>query len=106
MGGTKKKPIAKAEKARAIEEKKPEKKGKEAKVAQQIQKHNSLLMPRLDDKQISQIFRNMKAVTVYSTAKTLEVNASVASALLRSLEAKRLLMKVGGYSGHYVYRLP
>jgi small subunit ribosomal protein S25e len=100
MGGTKKKPISQAEKAQAIAVKKQE---KEAKAPQKIKR--DITMPKIDEKQAIKIFGPMKAITVYNTAKTLNIKASVASALLKSLEAKGILRKFGGYSGHYVYAL-
>ncbi|MEM3383727.1 MAG: hypothetical protein QXL52_01170 [Nitrososphaerales archaeon] len=100
MGGTKKKPISQAEKAQAIATKKQE---KEAKTPQKVKR--DVAMPRIDEKQAIKIFGPMKAITVYNTAKMLNIRASVASALLRSLESKGILKKFGGYSGHYVYAM-
>ncbi len=45
----------------------------------------------------------MKAITLYGTARTLGLNAAIASQTLRNLEAKNAIRKVGGYSGHYIY---
>jgi small subunit ribosomal protein S25e len=46
----------------------------------------------------------MKAITAYSTAKALGINVSMASTLIKNLENRGILEKVGGYSGHYVYQ--
>ncbi|MEM3437588.1 MAG: hypothetical protein QXP55_03510 [Nitrososphaerales archaeon] len=100
MGGTKKKSISQAEKAQLIATKKQQ---KETKTPQKVKR--DIIMPKIDEKQIIKVFGPMKAITVYNTAKILNVRASVASALLRSLENKGILKKFGGYSGHYVYAL-
>lgn len=106
MGGTKKKPISQAEKAQSISTKKPEKKSsREAKLSQQQSKGQALLAPRLDEKQATKILGPLKAITIYSAARAMDVNPSVASSVLRSLESKAILKRTGGYSGHYVYAL-
>lgn len=109
MGGTKKKPLAQAEKSQASqgapkEAKKGEKKGKEEKGTMQ-QKLQSLTIPRLDDNQLAKAFGGMKAITTYRTSKALNINASVAVALLKNLESKNSIRRIGGYSGHYVWQL-
>lgn len=106
MGGTKKKPLAQAEKSQTKqdEQKKPEKSGKAEKSTQQ-QKLQALTIPKMDDNQIAKVFGGMKAITVYRAARALNVNASVASSFLKSLEAKNAIRRVGGYSGHYIWQL-
>lgn len=106
MGGTKKKPISQAEKAQAVSAKKAEKKGsRESKLSQIQSRGQALLVPRLDDKMAAKIFGPLKAVTIYSAARAMGVSPSVATSVLRSLESKAILRKIGGYSGHYVYSL-
>lgn len=100
MGGTKKKSISQAEKAQVMAAKKRE---KETKTSQKIKR--DVVIPKIDENQAIKLFGPMKAITVYNVAKTLNVRASIASALLRSLESKGILKKFGGYSGHYVYAL-
>ena len=107
MGGTKKKPISRAEKGQEATEKKEgappkEKKGKDFKPAQQKQ---AGFLTRIDDKQALKALTPIKAITLYSAARALGVGASAALPLLRSLEAKGTITKVGGYSGHYVWAL-
>ncbi|MCP8310836.1 MAG: hypothetical protein L6M37_03740 [Candidatus Methylarchaceae archaeon HK02M1] len=102
MGGVKKRSISKVEKARSIDRKKEmgrDTKGPVKKVKKDI------AMPNIDEEQAIKMFRPMKAVTVYNTAKALNIKASVASALLRNLESKGILKKFGGYSGHFVYTI-
>jgi small subunit ribosomal protein S25e len=107
MGGTKKKPIARAEKAQqpgAVEpEKKEAKKGKGGPPA--AAKKVSFTLPKLDDKQVVDTLGPLKAITLYGAAKALGVRASVANAFLRSLAAKGVLKRVAGYSGHHIYAL-
>ncbi len=99
MGGTKKKSISQAEKAQAA----PKQEKKEVKGPQKVKKE--IFMPKMDEPQAIKVFGPIKAITVYNTAKVLNLKASIASALLRSLESKGILKKFGGYSGHYVYVL-
>ncbi len=109
LGGTKKKPISQADRAQSAQEaatagKKPEKKtAKEAKLAQQQAKQQALVMPKMDEKQILKALSPLKAITLYGTSRSLGVNAAIASQLLRNLESKNAIVKVGGYSGHYIY---
>jgi len=83
-----------------------EKSGKSANVksSQMQMSINNMIVPKLDDSEASKIFGPMKAITTYSTAKALGINVSNASTLIKNLENRGLLEKVGGYSGHYVYQ--
>jgi len=101
MGGVKKKPITQVEKAQELERRK--KREKESRSAQSLTSQG-ITVPILDEKKAAKVFESMKAVTVYATAKSLGVNASIANMLLKNLESKGILQNVGGYSGHYVYR--
>lgn len=110
MGGTKKKSISQADKAQSAQDsaqgdtKKPEKKtAKEAKLAQQQAKQQALIAPKMDDKQLLKTLVTLKAITVYNTARALSLNAAIAVQLLKNLESKNVIKKVGGYSGHYIY---
>jgi small subunit ribosomal protein S25e len=102
MGGTKKKSISQAEKAQAVSGGKLDKKGKDSK-SHRVRREP--VAPRIEESQAKSIFGPLKAITIYNTAKTLNIRASVASSLLKSLEAKGILHKFGGYSGHFVYEL-
>ena len=103
MGGVKKKPISAAEKAqRVAAEERMAKKAREAKASQSA-KQSTIFMPKMSDEQLIQTLMPLKAITIYGAAKALGVKASVATSILRSLEGKKLLRRVGGYSGHYVY---
>jgi small subunit ribosomal protein S25e len=113
MGGTKKKSISAADKSQSGSEngpqgqpKKPEKKtAKEAKLAAQQAKQQALVMPKMDEKQLVKTLAPLKAITIYATARALGLNAAIAAQALRTLEAKKVVHRVGGYSGHYVYAL-
>ena len=106
MGGVKKKPITKAEKAQqAPVEETVVKKRKEVKPIQQV-KMVGWGIPRLSDDQVTQMLGHLKAITIYGAAKALGVKASVATAVIKSLENRGVLKREGGYSGHYVYSLP
>ncbi|HZW58145.1 MAG TPA: hypothetical protein VFF30_17790 [Nitrososphaerales archaeon] len=113
MGGTKKKSISAADRSQSASEsgqqsptKKPEKKtAKEAKLAAQQAKQQALVAPKLDDKQIMKSLSPLRAITVYGTARALGLNAAIAAQTLRNLEAKNVIHRVGGYSGHYIYAI-
>ena len=106
MGGAKKKPIASQDKTQTPREtatKKPEKKAGKEKDGQQ--KAQALVLQKIDDNQVLRVFGGMKAITLYKTARAMSVNASVATALLKNLESKDMIKRVGGFSGHYVWQL-
>ncbi|MBM3896951.1 MAG: MarR family transcriptional regulator [Thaumarchaeota archaeon] len=106
MGGTKKKPLAQAERAQTKQDepKKDEKKSGKADKSIQQQKLQSITVPKMDDNQIAKVFGGMKAITIYKTAKALNVNASIATTFLKSLESRSTIKRVGGYSGHYIWQ--
>ncbi len=101
MGGNKNKPAAKQDKGTAVgpageiktaakeEKKKPQQKQKLAVI--------------IDESQGMKAIQNMRAITVQSVAKAAGVKISVANSLVKTLESKGVLKKVGGYSGHKVY---
>ncbi|MCP8304958.1 MAG: hypothetical protein H3Z50_05780 [archaeon] len=102
MGGVKKRSIAKVEKARSIDRRKERERDVKAPVKKV---KREIAMPNIDEEQAIKVFKPMKAITVYSTAKAFNIKASVASMLLRSLESKGILKKFGGHSGHFVYTI-
>ena len=108
LGGTKKKPLAQADKSqdKQDEPKKSEEKksGKGEKSIQQ-QKLQSISIPKMDDNQVAKAIGGMKAITIYKVAKALNINASIATIFLKGLESKSTIKRVGGYSGHYVWQL-
>jgi len=100
LGGQKKKTISKSEKKPKTEPVKMEKKNKSKLAKMQI----IVTVPKMDEKEAEKTFLPMKAITIYSTAKSLGINASLANKLIKNLEGKGILKKVGGYGGHYVYK--
>jgi len=62
-----------------------------------------VLMPKLTDQELMKPLHPMKAITIYTAARSLNVNASVARVILASLESKGLVRRVGGFSGHYIW---
>ena len=100
MGGTKKKSLAQAQKAQDLTAKKKE---KETNTIKKLKR--DIMMPKLDENEAIKIFKPLKAITIYNTSNTLNIKASVASALLKNLESKGFLTKIGGYSGNYIYTL-
>ena len=105
MGGVKKKPLAAMERQQQREAQQAEAKKKEQKQAQQQQKKLPFLIPKMHDSEIVKALSPLKAITIYNAARALGVNASVATMMLRNLEQKKLVKRVGGFSGHYIYSL-
>lgn len=66
---------------------------------------HGLSMPNVDDNRLKEVFGSTKAITLYETSKILNVNASVANKFLQDLESKNRITKIGGYSGHYIWKL-
>ena len=90
---------------------KTEKDTKSSKKAESNKRDNSstnlahgLFLPTIDESNLKNTFGN-KAITIYGTAKILKINASTATRFLNDLESKNLITKVGGYSGHYVWKI-
>jgi small subunit ribosomal protein S25e len=110
LGGTKKKSIAQMEKEQEARDSGQQqgqaqkgKKGKEQRGAPAQQKRLPFLMPRMTDEEMVKTITPLKAITVVAASRALGVNASIATGILRGLESKRLITKVGGFSGHYVW---
>jgi small subunit ribosomal protein S25e len=112
MGGVKKKSMASMEKQQEAqdEEQAPgqPQKGKKAekKAAPQQQKRLPFLAPRMSESEMIKALGPLKAITLHSAARALGVNASIAANSIRELEGKHLLVKVGGFSGHFVWSVP
>jgi small subunit ribosomal protein S25e len=101
MGGNKNKPAAKQDKGTSVGpagEIKPAAK-EEKKKPQQKQR----LAVTLDENQGLKVIQGMKAITIQSVAKAAGVKISVANSLVKTLESKGVIKRVGGYSGHKVY---
>lgn len=110
MGGVKKKSLASMEKSQDSQEtaqggEEPAKGGKKTKEksAPQQRKQLSFLVPKLSDSDLLKTLTPIKAITIHTASRALGVNASVASGVLQDLEAKNLLRKAGGFSGHAVW---
>jgi len=110
MGGVKKKSLASMEKSQDSTEAGEEqaapskgKKAKEAKSAPQQKRQLAFLPPKLTDAEMLKSLTPLKAITVYTASRALGVNASIATGVLKELEAKELLRRTGGFSGHGVW---
>jgi len=106
MGSVKKKPLAAMEKNQQTqeEEAKPKKKGKETKPVGE-RKRADVFAPKIGEPEMTKTLASLKAITIFGASRALGVNASVAKGLLNGLEAKGLITKIGGFSGHYVWAL-
>lgn len=102
MGGNKNKPAAKQGKGTVTGpagEIKPAAKDDKKGKPQQKSKLSVVLEEPVGMKAIA----GMKAITIQSVAKSANVKISVANAFVKSLEARGLVKKIGGYSGHRIY---
>jgi len=79
------------------------KKGKEQKGLPQQQKKLPFLAPKMTDQEMMKSLTPLKAITVLAAARALGVNSSIATGVLKSLESKKMIARVGGFSGHYVW---
>ena len=112
MGGVKRKTMAAMEKSQESRDEsttpgqEKEKKGKEQKGAPPQQaKKLPFLMPKSGDQELIKSLTPLKAITVFTASKALGVNASIANEVLKTLENKKLLVRAGGFSGHYVWAI-
>ena len=110
MGGVKKKSMASMEKSQDTQESPGEqatpskgKKAKEQKSGPQQKRQLAFLPPKMTDAEMMKSLAPLKAITVFTASRALGVNASVATGLLRDLEAKSMLRRAGGFSGHGVW---
>jgi small subunit ribosomal protein S25e len=110
MGGTKKKSLASMEKSQDDNatsaagggDDKGKKKTEKTKVVGE-RKRVDVLMPRMNDQELMKSLTSLKAITIYGAARSLSLNVAVARMVLSSLEAKGLVKRVGGFSGHYIW---
>jgi small subunit ribosomal protein S25e len=113
LGGTKKKSMAQMEKEQesrdSVDQQGQPQKGKkpkEQKAQPQQQKKLPFLVPKMSDEEMVKSLSPLKAITVFAASRALGVNASIATGVLKSLEGKNLIARVGGFSGHYVWAIP
>lgn len=111
MGGVKKKSLASMEKTQDTQDAGSEqgaapskgKKAKDTKSAPQQKRQLAFLPPKMSDAEMLKSLTPLKAITVYTASRALGVNASIATGLIRDLEAKNMLKRAGGFSGHGVW---
>ena len=101
MGGAKKKSISQSERAQSVSSKGSEKKDKQDLSTSKVIEYST----KIPEQQVIKSLAEIKAITTYGTARALNVNASIASSILKDLETKGLVSRTGGYSGHYIYRM-
>ncbi|HUH82445.1 MAG TPA: hypothetical protein VLX33_01045 [Nitrososphaerales archaeon] len=109
MGGVKKKSLASMEKSQdsqdAGQEQEPAKgkKAKEPKAGPQQKRQLAFLPPKMSESEMVKSLTPLKAITTTTASRALGVNASIANQVLKELEAKQLLVRAGGFSGHGVW---
>lgn len=112
MGGVKKKSLASMERKQDSKGTEQQagaapkgKKEKEQKAAPQQQKRLPFLVPKMTEDDMMKSLAPLRAITIYTASRALGVNASIATGLLRDLEAKKMVSKAGGFSGHVVWKV-
>ena len=112
MGGVKRKTMAAMEKSQDSTEtaaqpgaEKGGKKPKEQKAGPVQQKKLPFLVPKMSDQDMVKTLTPLKAITIFTASRALGVNSSIANTVLRSLEHKKLIVRAGGFSGHYVWSI-
>lgn len=103
MGGTKKRSITSEEKAQAKGAEEQAAKAKSEKGGRSP-KHEEYKDRVKDEKEALNQLKTAKSLTLYSVAKALGVTASASNQFLRTLESKGLIVKVGGFSSHFIYK--
>ncbi len=104
MGGVKKRPVTAQEKAQARQAAEEAAKAKQKKTVQTKTKSEEFRPKIVDEESAINQIKNIKALTLYSVARALNVPASIANMFLKSLESKGIIVKAGGFSGHYIYK--
>lgn len=102
MGGVKKKPLSAVEKALRRQGEERERRRQRA---QKEAKARASLSLEAGEDRIVKAIEELRAVTVHGLARALGVKASIANTIIKGYESKGLLERVGGWSGHYVWRI-
>jgi len=100
MGGTKRRPLASVDKAQQQQKDEKPKKAQDRET-----KTKSDLYLSISGNDLLKALAGVKAITAYSAGKSLGVKVNVAREALENLREKGSLERVGGHSGHYVYRI-
>ena len=99
MGGTKKATPAKQEKAQAPKESRRSKKEKGEGGPSKAE-----ITVIVNEQQAMKFIENSKVVTIHELAKQAGVKISAANAFLQNSAKNGKIKRVGGYSGHYIYK--
>ena len=58
----------------------------------------------VNEKEATRIVQNSKVITTYELARQTGVKVSAANIFLKDSLKKGIIERVGGFSGHYIYR--
>ncbi len=81
---------------------KDSKKGKKDKGEGSSKKAEITVM--INEKEATKIVQNAKVITVHELARQTGVKVSAANVFLKESLKKGIIQRVGGFSGHYIYR--
>lgn len=102
MGGTKKVTAAKQDKTQTAKDTKDSKKGRKEKGEGGPRKAEVTVM--VNENEALKIIQNSKVVTVHDLARQTGVKISAANKFLIDSTKKGIVKRVGGYSGHHIYK--
>lgn len=102
MGGTKKVTAAKQDKTQTAKDTKDTKKGRKDKGEGGPRKAEISVM--VNENEALKIIQNSKVVTVHDLARQTGVKISAANKFLIDSTKKGIVKRVGGYSGHHIYK--
>ncbi len=104
MGASRNRSSTSEKSASSGEEKKKERREERTKSEDRGRQKQSLAV-YVEDSLGRKTLQNMRSITAQAFARTSGVKVSVANDFIQSLESKGVLTRVGGYSGHRVYKL-
>jgi small subunit ribosomal protein S25e len=102
MGGAKKKSPAQAEKSQQAEAAKKE--GGSKKGDKKEQKSKTSISVIINENQAMNFIKNSKVFTVQEVARQEGVKISAANAFLQKQLKSGSVKRIGGYSGHHIYK--
>ncbi len=96
MGGSKNKSPAQKEKSqnKDIKDKKPKK----------IEKSNTSTSVTINESKATKYINESKIITVQGLARQTDVKISIANLFLQKLLGDGTIKRIGGYSGHHLYK--
>ena len=96
MGGSKNKSPAKKEKSQS--------KDKKHKKPKKTEKSNTSTSVTVNESKATKYINESKIITVQGLARQIDVKISIANSFLQKLLADGTVKRIGGFSGHHLYK--